>query len=72
MRGCGNSGGARGRVICLAQVEDTKAAVTFLAGRPEVQAAGIGVMGFSFGAAVAVYAAGRQTHCSLHFSRRLG
>ncbi len=58
MRGCGNSGGARGRVICLEQVEDAKAAVTFLAGRPEVQAACIGVMGFSFGAAVAVYAAG--------------
>ena len=58
MRGCGNSEGARGRVICLEQVEDTKAAVSFLAARPEVQAACIGVMGFSFGAAVAVYAAG--------------
>ena len=30
MRGCGNSQGARGRVICLEQVEDTKAAVSFL------------------------------------------
>ena len=58
MRGCGNSQGVRGRVICLEQVEDTRSAVTFLAGRPEVQADRIAVMGFSFGAAVAVYTAG--------------
>src|SRR5471030_264149 len=35
MRGCGNSEGVRGRVICLEQVEDTKSAVSFLAGRKE-------------------------------------
>ena len=58
MRGCGNSEGVRGRVICLEQVEDTRSALSFLAGRPEVRADRIGVMGFSFGAAVAVYAAG--------------
>jgi hypothetical protein len=58
MRGCGNSQGERGKVICLEQVEDTKSAVTFLASRPEVRADNIAVMGFSFGAAVAVYTAG--------------
>ena len=58
MRGCGDSEGVRGRVICLEQVEDTKAAVSFLASRTEVRAECIAVMGFSFGAAVAVYTAG--------------
>ena len=58
MRGCGNSEGVRGRVICLEQVDDTKSAVSFLAARKEVRADRIAVMGFSFGAAVAVYAAG--------------
>jgi len=58
MRGCGNSEGVSGRVICLEQVEDTSSAVSFLATRPEVRADRIAVMGFSFGAAVAVYAAG--------------
>jgi len=58
MRGCGDSEGPRGRVICLEQVEDTRNALSFLAERPEVDPARIGVMGQSFGAAVAVYAAG--------------
>jgi dipeptidyl aminopeptidase/acylaminoacyl peptidase len=58
MRGCGESEGRRGRVICLEQVEDTKSALSFLAARAEVDPGRIGVMGHSFGAAVAVYAAG--------------
>jgi dipeptidyl aminopeptidase/acylaminoacyl peptidase len=58
MRGCGESEGARGRVICLEQVEDTKNALSFLATRPEVDPKRIAVTGQSFGAAVAVYAAG--------------
>src|SRR5262250_2612981 len=58
MRGCGQSEGARGRVICLEQVEDTRSALSFLAGRPEIDADRIGVMGASFGAAVAIYTAG--------------
>ena len=58
MRGCGDSEGQRGRVICREQVEDTKSAVTFLGNRPQVDAKRIAVFGHSFGAAVAIYAAG--------------
>ncbi len=58
MRGCGESQGARGRVICLEQVEDTRNALTCLSGRAEIDPARIAVFGHSFGAAVAVYAAG--------------
>ena len=58
MRGCGESEGPRGRVICLEQVEDTKHALAFVAKRPEVDPERIGAIGASFGAAVAVYAAG--------------
>jgi len=58
MRGCGESEGTRGRVICLEQVEDAKNALSFLATRPEVDPRRIGLLGASFGAAVAVYTAG--------------
>lgn len=58
MRGCGESGGEPGRVLCLDQVEDTRNALTYLAGRPEVMADRIALSGTSFGAAVAVYTAG--------------
>jgi len=34
MRGCGDSEGEFGRVICLEQVEDTRNALTFLAQHP--------------------------------------
>jgi hypothetical protein len=57
-RGCGDSEGARGRVICLEQVDDARAALEFLMDRPEVDPKRIGVYGHSFGAAVAVYSAG--------------
>jgi dipeptidyl aminopeptidase/acylaminoacyl peptidase len=60
MRGCGESEGERGRVICLEQVEDTRNALSFLATRPEVDPKRIGVTGQSFGAAVAVYSAGAE------------
>src|SRR5437879_8178746 len=52
------SEGQRGRVICLEQVEDTRHALEFLQTREEVQKDRIAVYGQSFGAAVAVYAAG--------------
>lgn len=58
MRGCGDSEGERGRVICLEQVKDTQAAIDFLCTQDQVDQGRIGVMGHSFGAAVAVYAAG--------------
>ena len=58
MRGCGESEGTRGRVICLEQVEDTRNALEFLQTRNDIQKDRIGVFGHSFGAAVAIYAAG--------------
>ena len=58
MRGCGESEGTRANLICMEQVADTRAATTFLQSRPEIDGNKIGVLGSSFGAAVAVYAAG--------------
>lgn len=58
MRGCGESDGEFGRIICLEQVDDTQAALSFLQTRPEVDPRRIGVTGSSFGAAVAVYTGG--------------
>jgi alpha-beta hydrolase superfamily lysophospholipase len=58
MRGCGESEGERGRVICLEQVADTSSALEFLSDHENVEAERIGVFGHSFGAAVAVYTAG--------------
>jgi uncharacterized protein len=56
-RGCGQSEGPRGRVICMEQVEDTQSAISFLETVDGVDKTKIGLMGHSFGAAVAVYAA---------------
>ena len=58
MRGCGESEGEFGRVICLEQVEDTRNALTFLADHPAVDPERIGVIGSNFGGAVAVYTGG--------------
>jgi uncharacterized protein len=58
MRGCGASEGEHGNLICLEQVEDTRNALTFLAKHPAVDPDRIGVIGSSFGGAVAVYAGG--------------
>jgi dipeptidyl aminopeptidase/acylaminoacyl peptidase len=57
-RGCGESEGERGRIICLDQVADTRNAISYLAARPEVDPARIGLVGSSFGAAVAVFTGG--------------
>jgi dipeptidyl aminopeptidase/acylaminoacyl peptidase len=58
MRGCGDSEGEAGRVICLEQVEDLGNAVDFMAQHPAVDPTRIAVVGSSFGGAVAVYAGG--------------
>lgn len=58
MRGCGESEGEFGRILCLDQVEDARSAVTYLAQRPEIAADRVALCGSSFGAAVALYAAG--------------
>jgi pimeloyl-ACP methyl ester carboxylesterase len=57
-RCCGESEGEHGQVRCFDQVADAKNALTFLAQREEIDPQRIGVIGHSFGAAVAVYAAG--------------
>jgi hypothetical protein len=58
MPGCGDSEGARGLLVCLDQVTATRNALTLLQSFGNVDPARIGVMGSSFGAAVAVYSAG--------------
>ena len=58
MRGCGDSEGERGRLICLEQVEDTRNALTFLQTHPAVHPDRIAVIGSSFGGAVSVYSGG--------------
>ncbi len=58
MRGCGESGGEKAFILCQDQVRDTQAAATYLQSLPQVDVGRIGVLGHSFGAAVAVYAGG--------------
>jgi pimeloyl-ACP methyl ester carboxylesterase len=58
MPGCGESEGEKGRLICLDQVQATRDALTVLAQNPSVDPDRIGVIGSSFGAAVAVYTGG--------------
>src|ERR1051325_55710 len=57
-RGCGESDGEHGRIICLDQVADTRNAISYLATRPEVDPDKIALVGSSFGAAVAVFTGG--------------
>jgi uncharacterized protein len=57
-RGCGDSEGERGWIICLDQVADTRNAVTYMASRPDVDPERIALIGSSFGAAVAIYTGG--------------
>lgn len=57
-RGCGDSEGEHGRVLCMDQVSDTSNALTWLAGQDGVDPDRIGAIGHSFGAAVAVYTGG--------------
>jgi pimeloyl-ACP methyl ester carboxylesterase len=57
-RGCGESEGERGRIICLDQVADTRNAISYMAARSEVDPRRIALVGSSFGAAVAVFTGG--------------
>ena len=57
-RGCGDSEGEHGRIICLDQVADTRNAISYLAARQEIDAGRIALIGSSFGAAVAVFTGG--------------
>lgn len=57
-RGCGDSAGEYGRIICLEQVADTRNALSYLQTRDDVDPDRIGAVGSSFGAAVAVYTGG--------------
>jgi hypothetical protein len=57
-RGCGESEGEHGRIICLDQVADTRNALSYLSTRPEVDPQRIALVGSSFGAAVAVFSGG--------------
>ena len=56
MPGCGDSEGPRGHLICMEQVQATLDAVGFMVAEPSVQTDAIGLIGSSFGAAVAIYA----------------
>ncbi len=57
-RGCGKSQGERAWIMCLDQVADTSHAIDYMATRQEVDPGRIGLIGSSFGAAVAVYTGG--------------
>src|SRR4030095_15148789 len=57
-RGCGDSGGERGRIMCVDRVPDTRNAISYMAARPEVDPQRIALVGSSFGAAVAVFTGG--------------
>ncbi len=57
-RGCGESEGERGRILCPDQVADTSNALSYMAGRSDVDPERIALVGSSFGAAVAIYTGG--------------
>ncbi len=64
MRGCGDSEGPFGHIICLEQVEDTQRALDYLLERPEIADGRVALIGSSFGAAVALYTAGVDARVS--------
>ena len=68
-RGHGGSEGERGWVLPLEQVEDVKAAVTYMATREEVDPDRIGLSGTSFGGAVGCYAAGTDKRIAAMISQ---
>jgi pimeloyl-ACP methyl ester carboxylesterase len=56
-RGCGQSDGAKGSVICLEEVADLCHAIDFLETQPNVDRGRIGVIGASLGGSVAMFVA---------------
>ena len=58
MPGCGASEGERGRIICLEQVKAASDALSSLQQNRQIDPDRIGLIGSSFGAAVAVYCGG--------------
>ncbi len=62
-RGVGNSGGAFGGGV--AEQEDVKAALAFLLSTPEIDIKRIGLVGYSFGASVALPVALEEENVSL-------
>jgi pimeloyl-ACP methyl ester carboxylesterase len=68
MRSCGESNGEKNYINCLEQVEDTRAAITYMQGRDDVDTDRIGLIGSSFGAAVTVYTAGVDERVSAAIS----
>ena len=57
-RGCGDSEGTRGRVILSEEIADAMSAVSYMAGRADVDPAAVALCGSSLGGGVAVQAAG--------------
>ncbi|OGA00283.1 MAG: hypothetical protein A3H35_04420 [Betaproteobacteria bacterium RIFCSPLOWO2_02_FULL_62_17] len=68
-RGCGDSEGERGRIICLEEVADASNAITYLQSRPEVDTKRIALCGSSLGAAVAIHAAGGDSRAAAVISQ---
>lgn len=58
MRGCGESGGDRGRIICMDQVSDLGNAIKWLKTQDNVDPDNIILLGDSLGAAVSIYTGG--------------
>ena len=57
-RGCDKIEDEHGHILCFDQVADTSNAMSYMAGRPEVDPDRITLVGSSFGAAVAIYTGG--------------
>jgi len=60
-RGCGESQGPPGVVVPAEEIADCKAAIDYLAARPEVNAGRIALLGTSYGAVVAIAAAAEDS-----------
>ena len=68
-RGCGESEGERGRIICQEEVTDASNAISYLETRPEVNPRRIALCGSSLGASVAIYAAGADPRAAAVISQ---